>query len=235
MKLRNPFRPEPAPPGFGAEKVIPEDTAPYVHSLVSILLLITDAFNRLFSRLIFEWITPFLAVGYSRPLEKDGTVHFISTSLSRAKTLTDFWQLPPHHLSSSISDRVEQNFYARCPPSKRPRHLSHQFTDVDDDTHNDVNDIEKAQDDLKLKPTDSASDTASPTPAEFTEASPQTNHKKLFPGKNQKKSKYDESLFKAIMRTFAFRMTLSGVLKFSAGESGDRVAIPWSKPLFQIP
>ncbi|KAI0360724.1 multidrug resistance-associated ABC transporter [Trametes cingulata] len=49
----NPFRPRPAPPGFGQGKVVPETQASPV------------------SRLLFSWLDSFLSVGYSRPLEKD--------------------------------------------------------------------------------------------------------------------------------------------------------------------
>ncbi|KAF8984488.1 P-loop containing nucleoside triphosphate hydrolase protein [Cyathus striatus] len=85
MKLSNPLRPSPAPPGFGERKEIPEVSA-------SIL-----------SKMWFSWLDPFLGVGFSRPLEKE-----------------DFWQLPRSRLTSSITDKVESNFYSRCPEEKRP-------------------------------------------------------------------------------------------------------------------
>jgi ATP-binding cassette, subfamily C (CFTR/MRP), member 1 len=36
---------------------------------------------------------------------------------------TDLWQLPPPRLTQNLSDRVERNFFARCPPAKRPAFL----------------------------------------------------------------------------------------------------------------
>jgi hypothetical protein len=32
----------------------------------------------------------------------------------------DLWQLPQSELTASITDKVETNFYSRCPPEKRP-------------------------------------------------------------------------------------------------------------------
>ena len=32
----------------------------------------------------------------------------------------DFWELPQPQLTSSITDKIEKNFYLRCPPEKRP-------------------------------------------------------------------------------------------------------------------
>lgn len=72
MKFSNPFRPEPAPPNFGAGKIIPERTAPYVRKSLSVLIS-TQYLLRLLSRLLFEWLSPLMGVGYSRPLEKEGT------------------------------------------------------------------------------------------------------------------------------------------------------------------
>ena len=35
----------------------------------------------------------------------------------------DFWELPQPQLTSSITDKIEKNFYLRCPPEKRPRFM----------------------------------------------------------------------------------------------------------------
>ncbi|KAF9562072.1 multidrug resistance-associated ABC transporter [Agrocybe pediades] len=58
------------------------------------------------SRLSFHWLGSFLNVGFSRPLEKD-----------------DFWELPETRHTGVLTDIVEQNYFARCPPQKRPRHM----------------------------------------------------------------------------------------------------------------
>ncbi|KAF7760155.1 hypothetical protein Agabi119p4_10831 [Agaricus bisporus var. burnettii] len=178
MKFSNPFRPEPAPPNFGAGKIIPERTAP------------------LLSRLLFEWLSPLMGVGYSRPLEKE-----------------DLWELQNHDHTSPITDRIEEHFYARCPPDLRPHHLSHLYdvTDVvnQDILDNDNIDGEKGKDEeLKLKETESdPSATAAPSPASSSQSSENSRIKR------RRKTKYDKSLFKAIMQTFSTRIWLAGTLK----------------------
>ncbi|RDB26371.1 Oligomycin resistance ATP-dependent permease YOR1 [Hypsizygus marmoreus] len=94
MKLFNPFRPAPAPPSFATGKTLPEGDASYL------------------SKLIFQWLVPFLDVGFSRPLEKD-----------------DLWTLPEPRLTASITDAVELNFFSRCEPEKRPRFLQERLRD----------------------------------------------------------------------------------------------------------
>ncbi|KAJ8082656.1 hypothetical protein PM082_008512 [Marasmius tenuissimus] len=79
------FSPPPAPPGFGKGKVLPQANASFP------------------SRLVFQWLSPFLSVGYSRPLEKD-----------------DLWELPPRRLTHNLTDELETNFFNRCPPEHRP-------------------------------------------------------------------------------------------------------------------
>ena len=32
----------------------------------------------------------------------------------------DFWELPPSRHTGVITDAIEQNYYSRCPPEKRP-------------------------------------------------------------------------------------------------------------------
>ncbi|KAJ7100917.1 multidrug resistance-associated ABC transporter [Mycena belliarum] len=85
MRLSNPFRPPPAPPGFGIGKTVPRGTASYL------------------SQLALQWLSPFLDVGFSRPLEKD-----------------DLWELPDSQSTSATTDALEASFYSRCPPQQRP-------------------------------------------------------------------------------------------------------------------
>ncbi|KAJ7832830.1 multidrug resistance-associated ABC transporter [Mycena leptocephala] len=85
MRFSNPFHPPPAPPGFGTGKTVPQNSASYL------------------SRLAVYWLTPFLDVGFSRPLEKE-----------------DLWELPESRLTANTTDALEANFYPRCPPDVRP-------------------------------------------------------------------------------------------------------------------
>ncbi|THH01938.1 hypothetical protein EW145_g6827, partial [Phellinidium pouzarii] len=79
---------DPAPPAFGKDKFVPEDEA------------------SLFSKLVFNWLSPLLSVGASRPLQKD-----------------DLWTLPPQRQTSALADLIETNFYSRVPPENRPARL----------------------------------------------------------------------------------------------------------------
>ncbi|KAJ7207028.1 hypothetical protein C8J57DRAFT_1484714 [Mycena rebaudengoi] len=62
--------------------------------------------DKYLSQLVFHWLSPFLDVGFSRPLEKD-----------------DLWELPEPHLTGPTTDALEAHFYARCPPDWRPAFL----------------------------------------------------------------------------------------------------------------
>ncbi|RXW11166.1 hypothetical protein EST38_g14689, partial [Candolleomyces aberdarensis] len=96
MPFKNPFRREPAPPGFGAGKVVPEVTALWP------------------SRVILYWLSPFLSVGFTRPLEKE-----------------DLWSLPVNHLTENVANDLERHFFLRCEPTARPRHLREQLAEIE--------------------------------------------------------------------------------------------------------
>ncbi|KAK0467750.1 multidrug resistance-associated ABC transporter [Desarmillaria tabescens] len=108
----NPLHPPPAPPCFANDLVSPEENTTF------------------FSRLFFQWLGPFLAVGFSRPLENE-----------------DLWRLPPKHTAGSITDDIEVNFYSRCPPEHRPFALRHKIPSGVENTHSprkSSSDVEKA-------------------------------------------------------------------------------------------
>ncbi|KII85519.1 hypothetical protein PLICRDRAFT_319144 [Plicaturopsis crispa FD-325 SS-3] len=110
VAMYNPFHPPPAPPGFGGEDILPEASASPL------------------SKLVFGWLSPFLDVGYSRPLQKD-----------------DFWQLPDNKLTHSLASAVETNFYARCEPARRPAFLREPATEETTQFSEDGKDQEKAE------------------------------------------------------------------------------------------
>lgn len=74
FKWYNPFNPKPAPPAFGKGKVLPEGSAPLVLRFPSFTQLTLSTIDSFLSKLVFQWLAPFLEVGFSRPLEKDGTL-----------------------------------------------------------------------------------------------------------------------------------------------------------------
>ncbi|KAF7982734.1 hypothetical protein HWV62_26606 [Athelia sp. TMB] len=164
----NPFHPPPAPPAFGKDTTLPEETAGPL------------------SQLVFQWLGPFLEVGFSRPLEKE-----------------DLWELPPDQLTASLSTEVERNFYARCPPEKRPAQYHTQTTAADSSSSSDTHvDDEKA--------------------AEGAHAESSTQKKrsrfdrkpKTFEKDEDGKTKYDSSLMKAVHRTFFVQWWTAGLLLF---------------------
>ncbi|PPQ81812.1 hypothetical protein CVT25_013648 [Psilocybe cyanescens] len=184
------FKQSPAPPGFGAGKTLPEDTAP------------------LLSKLIFQWLGPFLEVGYSRPLEKE-----------------DFWELPKARLTSTITDDVERNFYARCPPEKRPRHIQNPVSEK-----GNIDGEKSVEEHGGLKPpaeilTAVSTQTTVPPEAELekelaAKSSLNAHTRSLVKpwtwfrrGEKKAKPEFDESLFKAIHRTFFVRIWVGGILK----------------------
>ncbi|KAI5452228.1 hypothetical protein NCC49_000793 [Naganishia albida] len=59
-----------------------------------------------FERLTIGWLWPLFRTGFKRPIEEE-----------------DVWHLADSRLSATISDQLARNFYARCPPSRRPMHL----------------------------------------------------------------------------------------------------------------
>lgn len=82
------LHPPPAPPAFGQGKIVPEVNASPI------------------SKLLFNWLNPFLQVGYSRPLEKD-----------------DLWDLQEQRHTQFLTDQLETSFFTRVEPEKRPPHL----------------------------------------------------------------------------------------------------------------
>ncbi|KAJ3517101.1 hypothetical protein NLJ89_g715 [Agrocybe chaxingu] len=151
MKFYNPFNPPPAPPGFGAGKIVPEKTASWP------------------SRLFLHWLGAFLNVGYSRPLMSD-----------------DFWELPEHRHTAAITNEVEANFYARCPPEKRPPFMR--------DSKSEEEETEK---------------NSEPEKGEDIEGTPAATGQQPV---------YDQSLFKALHKTF-FRRIWSSAFLLLASET----------------
>ncbi|KAM5532134.1 hypothetical protein V8D89_014227 [Ganoderma adspersum] len=176
----NPLRPQPSPPAFGGGKVVPETRASPL------------------SRLLFSWLDPFLAVGFSRPLEKD-----------------DFWTLPDSRLTHSLTSRVEKAFYNRCPPESRPNFLSE-----DSGKFSTTRTKESAE--AQISRTSSKESQGRQTEAEKesaeTTAGLGSDGSRTRPGEEKSKRKgdglkYDSSLPKALHSVFWVQFWLAGLLK----------------------
>lgn len=206
--MRNLFKPPPAPAAFGAGKVLPERDASYVIFMLQLAINsdASDLFDRLFSRLIFHWLSPFLNVGFSRPLEQDGTRHVCSMKLLLMRP-ADLWSLPNDRLAAVITDQVELNFFSRCEPGTRP--LLFQEPESNPSSSGKVN--EQSEDanvnDEKFMPSES-------------EPHAQTQRRRWFSkGSDRQKITYDASLVRALHRTFFLRIWVAGMLNLASGES----------------
>ncbi|KAL1687601.1 P-loop containing nucleoside triphosphate hydrolase protein [Schizophyllum commune] len=127
------------------------------------------------SRLVFSWLDPLLKVGFSRPLQED-----------------DLWSLPEKLSTGNIADRLEYNFYVRCPPEQRPLVVRERHPAL-------ASGVPTAQDKERDEKTLAE---VSSAPAEAKEGD-----------KQPEKSPYDESLIKAIHRTVLLRWWLGGLFK----------------------
>lgn len=198
-------------------------------------------FCRPFSKLLFNWLNPFLAVGFSRPLEKDGLT---PTPLLGIRTLmqtiicansADLWHLPHARLTNTLTTAVEANFFGALPPSKQPPHLrkSRELTkaglagssSVSSD-HAMLKDPKNEKDVEKTDGSDSK-DSSSREPELGYEDEKKT--RSWFKRAPQDKlpetkkavnpDKIDHSLIKALNTTFFWRWWLAGILKLIGGTS----------------
>lgn len=148
------------------------------------------------SQLIFAWLDPFLGVGFSRPLEKD-----------------DLWELPVKRLTATLANRVEDNFYARCPPEKRPPHYRTSVPTSAEASESEPSSRSSHDqtviDDEKGEPASDAQKETTPDSQIEPKSSPKTSGK----GKSKGQPKYDSSLLKALHTTFFYRWWGAGLFK----------------------
>ncbi|PPQ67201.1 hypothetical protein CVT24_011272 [Panaeolus cyanescens] len=108
----------------------------------------------------------------------------------------DFWELPPHRLTAGLTNQIEANFYERCPPEKRPPFMR----DVTGQVATSSASAGAPEKDAKsLTNLEKGSSEDDATEANTPDVAPS-------------KPLYDESLFKAIHKTFTRRIWLSGLL-----------------------
>ncbi|TFK50066.1 multidrug resistance-associated ABC transporter [Heliocybe sulcata] len=172
--MYNPLHPPPEPPAFGENTVCPEEQS-------SIL-----------SRLLFGWLSPFLSVGFSRPLEKE-----------------DLWQLPEDKTTASLSQHLERNFYVRVAPEKRPAHIRPATSPPADNSTDTTEGLSKETSLTEAEATDHETGVDSKE-----KPGPQSDAAKDGKAvKKKEKSKYDESLLRALNQTFFWRWWSAGILK----------------------
>ena len=125
----------------------------------------------------------------------------------------DLWDLPDSQLTSSLTTEVEENFYARCPPEKRPEfygsRTSPSASPKEEETVSELITPLRSEDDSEKK--DDQKETSQPKKSWF-QMKPKT-----FKTDSEGNRKYDSSLLKALHRTFFVRWWTSGLLVLIAG------------------
>jgi hypothetical protein len=121
----------------------------------------------------------------------------------------DLWELPHSRLTGTITDAVEANFYSRCEPEKRPRHLQEKFSGLDGRS--------------KVSPSSTKEEDEAISISNPEKVDPDLPRSKWYRSwfrrtKNPRIRKYDASLTKTLHNTFFFRIWTAGVLKLLSGE-----------------
>lgn len=138
---------------------------------------------------------PFLDVGFSRPLEKDGAYGYPIHHRFPLIAQLDLWELPSSQLTTSITNSVEYNFYSRCEPQNRPRNLRSSQNPPE-----------------SLSPSSTKDGEGSSMPEKAG-----TSPKRAWFRKKPQEPKYDASLTYALHRTFIVRIWVAGILKLFSG------------------
>ena len=158
----------------------------------------------------------------------------------------DLWELPQSHLTSSITDKTEKNFYSRCPPDKRPRFMNEEMqntisrTSLDSPSKDTAGDAENEKQEYeqdmekvcwRRRVTSWTSNSDEPIWSPVSEQAHMESEQSQAPelpkdnsnkdNGNFRKPKYDQSLFKALFKTFFFHIWTAGIFKLMAGKSQD--------------
>ncbi|KAL8287285.1 hypothetical protein RQP46_003737 [Phenoliferia psychrophenolica] len=152
---------------------------------------IPDVEASLFSRTTFGWTWPLLKIGLSRPLQP-----------------SDLYELDPPRLASTVGLSLERNFYARVPPSRRPFHLR-----PSPPTSPSSCASSKAESYDEVPPPSLVGSTIGSEPSHDDEEEGREGGTVM----GSDGIKYDQSLSRALLKTFAWPFYTSGVfLVFSA-------------------
>ncbi|KDQ09674.1 hypothetical protein BOTBODRAFT_137615 [Botryobasidium botryosum FD-172 SS1] len=188
--MKNPlasiWRPAPAPPAFGQGQQIP------------------DRDSNLVSRILFTWLTPILAVGWTRPLQND-----------------DLWEVNPERRAAHVGTALEDNFFKRCPPDRRPRKILlksdigasqkvvTRWGGAGDDATTDSDGFSQTKETSSIGADDAVPRAPSPWRARFSRF-------KVGSGGGGTGPSYDESLTRALHETFCWAWWKAGFFKFIA-------------------
>ncbi|GJJ12903.1 hypothetical protein Clacol_007149 [Clathrus columnatus] len=177
--VRKLWHPDPASPAFSqnGKVVIPEQTASIP------------------SRVIFQWISPLLAVGFSRPLETE-----------------DLWSLQHLRLSDSMADRLGEQFYNRCPEHMRPLGW------INTNEAHDDNKLREPKEDGKTDTKSTSEKSGGFEDAANSKSKPEVKQKatkssKPKPSKSNQDINFRHVFFSALYSTLRWRWWLAGLFK----------------------
>jgi ATP-binding cassette, subfamily C (CFTR/MRP), member 1 len=156
--------------------------------------------------------------------KKVSTAHPHENKNVSTTSAPDLWQLPPPKLTARLAERVEGNFYARCPPEERPYFLQPPKGDPGSDVkekggkRDESADIEKRDsDDVDIKRGASADDTVAAAPevskGKWQRPRLSTRPTGTTPTTRKGEPKYDRSLLRALHATFWVRWWSAGVAR----------------------
>ncbi|QRV93840.1 ABC transporter transmembrane region [Ceratobasidium sp. AG-Ba] len=148
---------------------------------------VPDVRANVLSQITFWWLAPLLKAGWTRPLDSD-----------------DLWELDVKRQAGVCGDRVEQLFYERCPPRKRPPHMrARTHSNEGKEKDKDLENVETSSGHTVTEKAGKSTDEAKPRPGTEQPWIPLRNHP----------NKWDQSLVRAINRAFFWRFWTAGLFK----------------------
>lgn len=121
----------------------------------------------------------------------------------------DLWELPYARLTGTITDAVEANFFSRCEPDKRPRHLRDKLGDLSASANFSPS---------STKEEDGAISIANSEKVDPSPILPKWYRSWFRRTKTPGTPKYDASLAKTLHNTFFFQIWTAGSLKLFSGK-----------------
>ena len=125
---------------------------------------------------------------------------------------SDLWELPHARLTGTITDAVEANFFSRCEPEKRPRHLREKLGGLDGVSNRSPSSTKERDEALSID---------DPEKVERSKWYMTCFRRK----KNTGAPTYDASLTKTLHNTFFFQIWTAGILKLLSGEFGSSLIV----------
>lgn len=118
------------------------------------------------------------------------------------------WEIDPKRRAAHVGTLVEDNFYARCPPKIRPRIVYRTVDDPADDVSETATQDEKGKGSIEKTKRE---DPSGATPYDLENGKGDETVSGKQNKKNKKKVQYDQSLVKALNKSFFIRFWSAGM------------------------